>query len=714
MSPPIVSAKQFLEALYKDVEGGFIEIRPLLDDDDPRKNTPDGRKYQSKQRAFFRWPLGIDDCVKYISKLNGKEFHLYFGVALRKNTSGGGKTDVGCCTAVFADIDFKDIEPEAARKLLSEFPFKPSLIVKSGNGLHVYWLLKEPVQPADFPKLEAINRGMLKYMRAQIGPQDVSRILRLPGTLNIKKKYPNPKPVTTVTWFHPENRYILDDIEQYLPQDAAPNLKTYVLKPQGPPGHAPAEAPGKAQEAPTFDLDEETVSEVANLLKLAWIDGHRHYIALHVAGWCAHQGYSQASAESLITHVCDLAKDPDIADRMNSVRDSYAKFMAGEKVSGFISLEKMVRESVPELLADRVVKVLGIIRKSTPKAKKTATAKAREAAEAAASGAPAGPGVPGGAPGAPAPAAGGGGAGHGGARPGAGRPADNRAPNFHLVKAIKFTSSPPRYQVIFEKDGSEHIGACEGGQLLDFKAFKALVFQQTDLVLSHVGNQRWDQMLGDIRWEHRPAPDESSPEGAIDTALKEFLQEGKENPDLGLLKSFPGYDEDSTFFRSEAFKDFLQTRKLKFTDPQVYDRLRTSGWDTKEKRFGRKTHKVWYRLAAVEPDGEGGAPGHGGNGNGNGHPPAPGPKGPAGGGAAAPGAAPTDAGLFPGLPESMAPEVPPEFEVREAPAPEDPPATEGPDALPGVAPAILTPEPEETPEPDDGSLKGDLEGGEDF
>jgi len=699
MPPPIVSAKQFLEALYDGIGAGFIEIRPLLDDDDPRKNTPDGKKLQYRQRKFFRWPDAVVDCVKYVSALNGKEFHLYFGVALRKNTSGGGKSDVGCCTAVFADIDFKDIDPEEARKLLSEFPFKPSIIVKSGNGLHVYWLLKEPVLEADFPKLEAINRGMLKYMRAQVGPQDVSRILRLPGTLNIKKKYPNPKPVTTVTFFHPENRYILDDFEQYLPQDAAPAPKTYILKPQNSPGKLAPDAPGKPQDAPTFDLDEETVSEVANLLKLAWIDGYRHYIALHVAGWCAHQGYSQTSAESLITHICDLAKDADIADRLKVVQDSYSKFIAGQKVSGFTALEKMVRDSLPELIADKVVKVIGVIRKSTPKAKKSAMAKAREAADIVGQPA-AGTGVTGDPPAVPPGAAAGGG-GHGGARPGAGRPADNRAPNFHLVKAIKFMSSPPRYQVIFEKDGTEHIGACEGGQLLDFKAFKALVFQQTDLVLSHVTNARWDQMVGELRWEHRQAPIESSPEGAIDTALNEFLQEGKENPDLGLLKSFPGYDENSTFFRSEAFKDFLGGRKVKFTDPQVYDRLRTLGWDTKEKRFGRKTHKVWYRLAMGDDDA-----GPGGNGNGNGHHPPSDPK-PGAPAAEKPVAVEVAPGLFPGLPESKAPEADvlgePEVQTPETHHPGLPAAETQAPPDQGVP---------ETPEPDEPGFIGDLEEGE--
>lgn len=608
MPPPIVSAKQFLEALYEGVDAGFVEIRPLLDDDDPRKTTPEGRKLQAQMRKWFRWPDGLLNCVKYVSNLNGKAFHLYFGVALRAKDGGGTKADVSCCTAVFADIDFKDIEPDNARKLLAEFPFKPSIIVKSGNGLHVYWLLKEPVMPQDFPKLEATNRGMLVYMKAQVGPQDASRILRLPGTLNIKKKYPDPKPLTSVSWFHPENRYILDDFEQYLPKEEA--KKVYVLKPQGPqkPGVAPQDGLQRPQDAPSFIFQDEVLDEVAHLLAKAWIDGQRHYVALHVAGFCAHLGYAQSEAERLISHICNLAQDLDVGDRLTAARDSYAKFMSGQKVAGFTSLENMIKAALPELVAHPVVMALNMVKKALPHLKKNSTARKSypKADPAAALPSDGGNDTPAEATVVGDEGGGAGGNGHGGARAGAGHPPN--APNFHLIKAIKFKSSPPRYQVIFEKGGVEHMGACEAGNFLDFKAFKALVFQQTDIVLSHTSAARWDTMLGDLRWEHREAPPESSPEGAIDTALHEFLQEGKESPDLGLLKAFPGYDETTTFFKYEAFKDFLIKRKAKFTDPQVFDRLRAMGWEPKVRRFGRKTPRVWLQHTD----------GLAGNGNGHG------------------------------------------------------------------------------------------------
>ena len=45
---------------------------------------------------------------------------------------------------VFVDIDFKDTPEATARERLATCPCPPSIIVHSGDGLHCYWLLREP------------------------------------------------------------------------------------------------------------------------------------------------------------------------------------------------------------------------------------------------------------------------------------------------------------------------------------------------------------------------------------------------------------------------------------------------------------------------------------------------------------------------------------------------------------------------------------------
>lgn len=562
MAAPAVTAQQFLEALYEGIGAGFIEIRPLLDGEDPRKGSNEGKKLQSDARRWFRWPNELEKCVAYFKSINGKDFHMYYGVALRKNTTGGSKSDVGCCTAVFADVDFKDVTPEETKKLLREFPFKPSLIMKSGNGVHVYWLLMEPATASSFEKLESINKRMLAYLKAQRGPQDVSRVLRLPGTVNIKKKYPDPKPITEVTWFRPENRYILDDFEQYLPE-AAPTKTYSVPAPHAHSGNG-ASTSASPQE-PDYEIDEELVDEAAMLIKKVWSQGSRHLVALHVAGWCAHAGYTRASAERLMLRICELAEDAETDDRLAAVRDSYAKYMAGQKVSGYTSLQKLIEDSFSEVVAEQLLKGVQLIRKSALRVKKNG-----QSSGAASGGAPAGGGTK----------------------------KLQAVADFRLVKAVKFDSRPARYNVTVEKNGHEVLASCDTtSHFFIYPRFQELVYEQTDIVLtSPLKPGQWLRMIEDLGVpDVREAPREARPDGALDSALDEFLQDSKENPEIGILKKFAGYDEDATFFRGEAFMDFLIEKGLKVTSPHLSDRLRGMDWDNVTRRFGRKVVRMWVK-----------------------------------------------------------------------------------------------------------------------
>src|SRR5262245_44778249 len=159
---PVVSARDFFAALYDGVTVDWIEIRPLLDSQDPRYNDKEARgRAEAEMRRFFEWPKELDACAGYCTKISGSVFHVYFGVVLRKGPRGGGKKDCAAATCVFADIDFKDVTPERVREILAKFPLPPSIVVRSGHGLHVYWLLKKALFESAFPRIEAVNRAVL-------------------------------------------------------------------------------------------------------------------------------------------------------------------------------------------------------------------------------------------------------------------------------------------------------------------------------------------------------------------------------------------------------------------------------------------------------------------------------------------------------------------------------------------------------------------------
>ena len=66
-----------------------------------------------------------------------------------------------------------------------------------------YWLLKEPVdlRNGDFEKVESIHQGLSQALGGDSGTQDISRILRIPGTYNVK--IPDEPKHVTITMVRP-------------------------------------------------------------------------------------------------------------------------------------------------------------------------------------------------------------------------------------------------------------------------------------------------------------------------------------------------------------------------------------------------------------------------------------------------------------------------------------------------------------------------------
>ena len=145
------------------------------------------------------------------SELDGQGAEVYFGVTLRKPgiapDKRGARGDLLAATALWLDIDIENGKAHAAKnlpktqeeaiELLVELGSVPTLIINSGNGLHVYWRLDAPVSlrtPAEIDRFEGVLLGLqqrAKSLAAKRGwhldiTADATRVLRLPGTMNRK------------------------------------------------------------------------------------------------------------------------------------------------------------------------------------------------------------------------------------------------------------------------------------------------------------------------------------------------------------------------------------------------------------------------------------------------------------------------------------------------------------------------------------------------
>jgi hypothetical protein len=139
------AALAFLQALYPDDAPGWLNIYTLPD----------------KHSEWFP-PSKLDAVVRYITQaLRSPQVNIYFCVGLHGQQVTDGKrgdaANIIAIPALHADIDIAHhthkkakLPPsiDAAHSLLKVIPFAPSIVINSGHGIQVYWLLRERYQLA--------------------------------------------------------------------------------------------------------------------------------------------------------------------------------------------------------------------------------------------------------------------------------------------------------------------------------------------------------------------------------------------------------------------------------------------------------------------------------------------------------------------------------------------------------------------------------------
>ena len=162
-----------LESLFDDLSADeWIEVRVI------------SRDRKSKQ-FFVQSVARVHEIVSRV----GEQANVYFGVCPR-SCKDGHKEAVKRCFVVWTDVDGKSFVggKEEALTAVKAFALAPSFVVDSGNGFHVYWRLVVDTRPED-------AEGLMKEIAAYVGGDctwDISRLLRVPGSFNVKGDVPIP------------------------------------------------------------------------------------------------------------------------------------------------------------------------------------------------------------------------------------------------------------------------------------------------------------------------------------------------------------------------------------------------------------------------------------------------------------------------------------------------------------------------------------------
>lgn len=200
-----VSRKEFIEAIYHDYfaeHDGFIMAQSHK------------RLDIKKSTRFF------PSAESLIKEMYGADNNVFFGVCPRERMKPGIE-NIKYITCLWAGLDLAPDgysgrgghfgSPAYAAKAVRSFPLPPSIIVESGWGLHLYWLLEKLVLVEDRQRIEATLRKINDYFQCK-KPISLDSTMRLPDTIN--NKIANEPSECNVKYFNPQFAYTLEQFEK--------------------------------------------------------------------------------------------------------------------------------------------------------------------------------------------------------------------------------------------------------------------------------------------------------------------------------------------------------------------------------------------------------------------------------------------------------------------------------------------------------------------
>lgn len=182
MSWEKISFRDFFRLFYGSCEKGFfIEMRYTLSQDFSGGKI---KRLWGDTKNIDEWVDGIEGALRTLPH------NIHFTPAARSEPSGR-KDTVALVPALWTDID--NMSRNEIKKIISELcelDMSPNLLVSSGWGTYLFWLLEHP--SIDRARAENANRIAAMLSDGDMGAVNISHTLRAPGSFNCKTSVPRP------------------------------------------------------------------------------------------------------------------------------------------------------------------------------------------------------------------------------------------------------------------------------------------------------------------------------------------------------------------------------------------------------------------------------------------------------------------------------------------------------------------------------------------
>lgn len=211
-----LEAKSFLDTLFSRYfaeHDGKVELRC--------------RVYEGNVTSLFYHKAEFTETDWAAVRELNKTHHIGVGVNPRPLSEKKKKEDIRDIICLWADVDAKDFTTdgeyspegkEAAWASVKAFPITPSIIVDTGHGYHLYWVLEKPLIGLNDEGMflfEQVLAGVVGALHGDKQRIERSSCLRLPGTINNKLEEKGLEPVECHTISLTDKVYPIDGFLMY-------------------------------------------------------------------------------------------------------------------------------------------------------------------------------------------------------------------------------------------------------------------------------------------------------------------------------------------------------------------------------------------------------------------------------------------------------------------------------------------------------------------
>jgi hypothetical protein len=147
-----------------------------------------------RRQGFF---ATVEELAKAVTGLDQRGNNTYFAISAFVEKGNRKQENVRATKVIALDVDCGDSKPyptwkeglAATGRFIQQMGLPKPLIIHSGNGLHVYWVLTEELEPVRWKPLAEAMKAAAKDKAFEIDPAvpaDSARVLRPVGTTNPK------------------------------------------------------------------------------------------------------------------------------------------------------------------------------------------------------------------------------------------------------------------------------------------------------------------------------------------------------------------------------------------------------------------------------------------------------------------------------------------------------------------------------------------------